>query len=176
MAKLLPKPMQQKKNWYAVYTKPRWEKKVNLLLEKKGIEAYCPLTKVRRKWSDRYKVIEEPLFKSYVFVYITQQEKQQVRLTDGVVNFVYWLGKPAIIITEEIEIIRKFLNEYEYVQATAVTISKGQKVKIKTGLLMDTEGVVIKVLNNRAYVLLESLDYELTAQFEKSNLEAVSNK
>lgn len=176
MAKLLPKLMKEKKNWYAVYTKPRWEKKVNLLLDKKGVEAYCPLTKVRRKWSDRYKVIEEPLFKSYVFVYITEEEKQEVRFTDGVVNFIYWLGEPAIIKKEDIQIIRRFLQEYEYVLATPVVISKGQKVKIKTGLMMDTEGVVLKVVNNRAYVLLESLDYELTAQFEKSNLELVSNK
>ncbi len=166
--------MVKKQNWYAVYTKPRWEKKVNQLLEKKGLDSYCPLTKVRRKWSDRYKVIEEPLFKSYVFVYITEEEKARVRLTDGVVNFVYWLGEPAIINKVEIEIIRKFLKEFEYVQATPVAITKGQKVKIKTGLMMDTEGVVIKVINKRAYVVLESLDFELTAQFEKSNLEPVS--
>ena len=176
MAKLLPKQMKEKKNWFAVYTKPRWEKKLSLLLEKKGLENYCPLTKVRRRWSDRYKVVEEPLFKSYVFVYITEEEKQEVRFTDGAVNFVYWLGEPAIIKKEDIEIIRRFLQEYEYVLATPVTINKGQKVKIKTGLMMDAEGVVLKLVNNRAYVLLESLDYELTAQFEKSNLEAVSNK
>ena len=60
--------------WYAVYTKPRWEKKVNSLLLQKGIEVYCPLNKVRRKWSDRIKTIEEPLFKSYVFVKIKDEE------------------------------------------------------------------------------------------------------
>lgn len=164
------------KNWYAVYTKPRWEKKVSQLLEKKGLEQYCPLNKVRRKWSDRYKVIEEPLFKSYVFVHITEGEKERIRLTDGVVNFVYWNGQPAIIKAEEIEIIRKFLKEYENVEASPVAFSAGQKVKIKTGLMMDREGLVIKVVNNRAYVLLETLGYELTAQFEKTNLEAIANK
>jgi len=164
------------KHWYAVYTKPRWEKKVSLLLEKKGLEYYCPLNKVRRKWSDRYKVIEEPLFKSYVFVYITEEEKTRVRLSDGVVNFVYWMGKPAMIKQAEIEMIRKFLKEYEDVQANPVKIAAGERVRVKTGLMMDTEGLVIKVLNNRAYVLLESLGYELTAQFEKTNLEPVANK
>jgi transcription antitermination factor NusG len=58
--------------WYAIYTRPRWEKKVNFLLQGKGIESYCPLNKVRRKWSDRIKTIEEPLFKSYVFVKIDE--------------------------------------------------------------------------------------------------------
>lgn len=168
--------MESPKNWYAVYTKPRWEKKVSELLDKKGLEQYCPLNKVRRKWSDRYKVIEEPLFKSYVFVHITENEKERIRLTDGVVNFVYWNGKPAIIKSEEIEIIRKFLKEYENVEASPVSFSAGQKVRIKTGLMMDREGLVIKVVNNRAYVLLESLGYELTAQFEKTNLEPITNK
>jgi transcription antitermination factor NusG len=162
------------KNWYAVYTKPRWEKKICAQFERKGLVYYCPMNKVRKKWSDRYKVIEEPLFKSYVFVWVSEEEKTRVRLTDGVVNFLYWNGKPAIIKDREIEVIRKFLNEYTDVQATAVPLQSGQKVRVKTGLMMDTEGVVIKVLNNKAYVLLESLGYELTAQFEKSNLEPLA--
>jgi transcription antitermination factor NusG len=163
--------MTEQKNWYAIYTKPRWEKKVTQLLDKKGFTVYCPLNKVRRKWSDRYKVVEAPLFTSYVFAKLTEEEKLRVRLTDGVVNFVYWLGKPAVIKQEEIEIIKKFLKEYEDVQANPVAVSAGQKVRVKTGLMMDAEGIVIKVQNNRAYVLLETLGYELTAQFEKSNLE-----
>ncbi len=172
MAKLFSK-MNETKNWYVIYTRPRWEKKVSGLLDKKGFTVYCPLNKVRRKWSDRYKVVEEPLFKSYVFTKLTEEEKLRVRLTDGVVNFVYWLGKPAIVKNEEIEMIKKFLKEYEDVLATPIDLNAGQKVRIKTGLMMDAEGIVIKVLNNRAYVLLESLGYELTAQFEKNNLEQV---
>ena len=56
-----------------------------------------------------------------------------------------------------------------------MNIAAGERVRVRTGLMMDTEGLVIKVVNNRAYVLLESLGYELTAQFEKSNLEPVTN-
>lgn len=172
----MPKNMQESKNWYAVYTKPRWEKKVTELLDKKRLEVYCPLTKVRKRWSDRYKIVEEPLFKSYVFVCITDEQKTQVRLTDGVVNFVYWLGKPAVIKPSEIDIIKKFLSEYEEVQANPLPVMQGQRVRVKTGLLMDTEGEVIKVVNNRVYVLLESLGYELTAKFDKGNLEPILNK
>lgn len=168
--------MSNDKFWYALYTHPRHEKKVAKLLEKKKLEVYCPLTKVRRRWSDRYKVVEEPLFKSYVFVCITDEEKTQVRLTDGVVNFVYWLGKPAVIKPSEISIIKKFLNEYKEVQANPLPMSRGQRVRVKSGLLMDTEGEILKIVNNRVYVVLESLGYELTAKFEKSNLEPVLNK
>jgi transcription antitermination factor NusG len=74
------------KRWYALYTKPRWEKKVYKGLSQKGIESYCPLNKVKRKWSDRIKTIEEPLFKSYVFVKVAELEKTDVRFVDGVLN------------------------------------------------------------------------------------------
>jgi len=96
--------------WYAIYTRPRWEKKVNGLLVQKGIEVYCPLNKVRRRWSDRIKTIEEPLFKSYVFVRISDEERTGVRMTNGVVNFVYWNGKPALIKEKEIQTIKLFLD------------------------------------------------------------------
>lgn len=159
------------KNWYAVYTRPRWEKRVVAQLEKKGLEHYCPLTKIRRRWSDRYKVVEEPLFKSYVFVYITEEDKGRIRLTDGVVNFVYWQGKPAIIKPAEIETIKRFLMEYDEVQARPLQVRQGERVRIKAGLLMDAEGVVQWVKGNRVYVQLETLGYELSAQFEKKNVE-----
>ena len=175
VAKLLP-DMTEAKKWYAVYTNPRWEKKVSGLFEKKGLEYYCPLTKVRRRWSDRYKTIEEPLFKSYVFVKITEEEKSRVRLTDGVVNFVYWLGKPAQSKEDENYVIRKFLKEYTGVQAIPVDLKQGEQVRVKTGVLMDTEGSIIKIINNKVFVLLESLGYQLTATFEKSNLEPLPNK
>jgi transcription antitermination factor NusG len=173
-AKPLPHP-EETLTWYAVYTKPRWEKKVSQLIEKKGLEVYCPLTKVRRKWSDRYKTVEEPLFKSYVFVRIAAADKTRIRLTDGVVNFVYWLGKPAEIKPAEIELIKRFLKEFREVEARPLSLVPGDRVRIKAGVMIDLEGLVVKVLNQRAYVQLESLGYELTAQFEKRNLEPVGS-
>ena len=98
-------------NWYAVYTKPRWEKKVAKLLDEKGIENYCPLNKVVKQWSDRKKVVMEPIFKSYVFVRVEDKEKFELKSISGILNFVHWLGKPAIVRDEDITTIRKFLNE-----------------------------------------------------------------
>src|ERR1700759_2085013 len=66
--------IQQAKNWYVVYTKPRWEKKVAKQLEQKKIEHYCPLNKVQRQWSDRKKIILEPLFSCYVFVCLDETQ------------------------------------------------------------------------------------------------------
>lgn len=161
------------KQWYAIYTRPRWEKKVNELLEKKGIQSYCPLNRVKRKWTDRTKIIYQPLIPSYVFVCITEPEKTKVRMTDGVVNFVYWLGKPAVIREQEIELIQRFLGDYENIEARQVDVVEGQRVRILSGVLTNKEGFVVRIEHNRAYVYIESLGVELTAQFEKKNLEAV---
>jgi len=165
--------MSEEKKWYALYTRPRWEKKVNDLLTRKGMEAYCPLNRVRRRWTDRTKIVQVPLFTSYVFVNITEAEKGEVRFTDGVVNFVYWERKPAIIRNEEIELIKKFLRDYEDVEVRPITLTEGQRVRIRTGVMMNKEGVVVQIKNNRAVVVIESLGYELAAQFEKRNLEPV---
>ena len=158
------------KKWVAVYTRPRWEKKVNQLLQEKGTESYCPLNKVRRKWSDRVKLVEEPLFKSYVFVKVRESERTQVRMTPGVINFVYWNGKPAIIKEKEIANIRKFLDEYENVEVKPLTLEPNQRVKITSGPLMDQQGKVIELRYKTARVAIDSLGYILVATIERSKL------
>ena len=156
--------------WYAIYTKPRWEKKVNNLLLQKGIEVYCPLNKVRRKWSDRIKTVEEPLFKSYVFVKVGDEERTKVRMTDGVVNFVYWNGKPAIIKDKEIQTIKRFLDEHENVEVVKMELNEGDRVQVIAGPMMDKEGKILEVKNKVAKVCIDSLGYMLIAYIDKTKL------
>lgn len=158
------------RKWLAVYTRPRWEKKVNKLLADKGLESYCPLNKVRRKWSDRIKTVEEPLFKSYVFVKVTEEDRAAVRMTTGAINFVYWNGKPAIIKEREIQAIRRFLDEYEHVEARPADIRVNQRVRITNGTLMDHEGKVLDVRNRLAKVAIDSLGYILIAYIDRTKL------
>jgi transcription antitermination factor NusG len=165
-----------KKRWYAVYTKPRWEKKVNQLLQEAGVECYCPLNKVYRKWSDRMKIVEEPLFKSYVFVRVSEGEMTNVRMITGVVNFVYWLSRPAVIKDREIETIRKFLNEYTDVEVHPVNVQVNSKVRIQRGLFMDREGVVKKVFSRKVQVVIDSIGYALTAYIDRTNISPVESK
>ncbi|HUB62638.1 MAG TPA: UpxY family transcription antiterminator [Puia sp.] len=159
-----------KRNWYAVYTKPRWEKKVYSRLAENGFEAYCPLNRVRKRWSDRLKWVEEPLFKSYVFVKVAEEEAARVRLVNGVVNFVYWLGKPAIIKNKEIEVIHKFLSEYDEIQVVPLELTTDSRITIVQGALMDKKATVVKVLNNKVRVVIESIGYSLVATIDKSNV------
>jgi transcription antitermination factor NusG len=167
---------QVNRKWYAIYTRPRWEKKVNLLLVEKGVESYCPLNKVKRKWSDRMKTIEEPLFKSYVFVKVDGEEKTIVRMTSGVINFVYWNKKPAIIKEKEIHAIKRFLDEHENIQVYPIELKLNDRVRVTAGSLMDQEGEVIDIRRKAVKVAIDSLGYILVAYIERSKLTSVQSK
>jgi transcription antitermination factor NusG len=159
--------------WYAVHTKPRWEKKVAGLLEEHGIEHYCPLNKVVRQWSDRKKNILEPLFKGYVFVKPAATGKWDLLKTNGIVNYVHWLGKPAKIRDHEIDTIRRFLNEFEDISVTETGVRVNSTVQVKQGVLMNYKGIVLELHGNRAKVQIASMGLQLSAYFDKKNLEIV---
>ena len=159
--------MEPEKKWYAVYTKPRWEKKIDSVLIRKGIESWCPLQKIERQWSDRKKIIEDPLFKSYVFVRISNEEKTKVLMTDGVLNFVHYLGKPAVIKNEEVDTIKRYLAEKE---ASNFIISQEgfveeTKIKVNHGVFMGNEGTVLRSGKKKVYVKLESLGQVMVVEF-----------
>jgi transcription antitermination factor NusG len=166
----MPKSQDNTKKWLALYTRPRWEKKVHALLSEKGIESYCPLNKVRRQWSDRIKVVEEPLFKSYVFVRVNEAERTAVRLTNGAINFIYWNGKPAHIREKEIATIRKFLDEHEDVELIPMQLKPSQRVVIQSGTFLGKTAEVLEVRKKKAKVAIESLGYHLVAFFDTKKL------
>ena len=160
------------KKWFALYTKPRWEKKIDAVLTRKGIESWCPVQKVQRQWSDRKKVIEDPLFKSYVFVHIDESERTKVLMTDGVLNFVFYVGKPAVIRDEEIEVIKKYLSETD----TSISVqsiesfNENEQVVVNHGIFMDNVGTVIRGGKKKVYVKLESLGQVMTVEFAAEHL------
>ena len=164
------------KKWYVVYTRPRWEKKVADLLFRKKIEYYCPLNRVHKQWSDRKKMVAEPLFTSYVFVRIDESEQLTVRLTDGVINFVYWLGKPAQIRDEEIDAIADFLNSYKGVKLEKTGVNLNDTVRIIGGPLVMQKGQVVSVKNKTVKVVLPSLGYMMHAEIETTNVEIIKEE
>ena len=165
--------MNENKNWYVVYTRPRWEKKVAALLMETGIEHYCPLNKVQKQWSDRRKVVLEPLFKGYVFVLVEETKKWDIKNVEGILNYVYWLGKPALVKQSEIDTIRKFLQEFDDVQVCNSDIEVQDKVIIRQGVLMNYEGMVLEVSGNNARVQIQSMGLTLNAVFKKANLHLI---
>ncbi len=156
-----------------MYTRPRWEKKVASSLTQKGIENYCPLNKVMKQWSDRKKLVLEPLFKGYVFVRIPELSKWDIKKIDGIINYVYWLGKPASIKEEEINIIKRFLQEFTDVEVTELQLGINTEVQVKQGVLMNYFGVIVEVIGSKARVRINSMGIQLSAVFDKKNLEPV---
>ena len=151
--------------WYVLYTKPRNEKKTAQLLEEKGIQVYCPVQEVIKQWSDRKKKVQEPVFRSYVFVYLEDYEKEQVKAleTPGAVRFLWWLKKPGTVREEEIEAIKSFLNNYKGAYVS-VSLSEGDSVSITEGPLKEQTGTVIKIKGNKAMLQVRSLGWNIIAE------------
>ena len=163
----------ENRNWYVVYTRPRWEKKVAALLQAKDIEHYCPLNRVLKQWSDRKKVILEPLFKGYIFVKLDEATKWNIKNIEGIINFVYWLGKPAIVREDEIDTIKKFLREFNGVEVVERQLNVHSRVLVKQGVLMNSRGIIIEITGSKARVNIESMGIQLSAVFDKKNLEPI---
>ena len=165
--------LEQKKQWFVLYTRQGCERKVAEQLEKKQMEVYCPLSKTSKQWSDRKKPALLPLFSSYVFVFISPEQQMLVRHTDGVINFIHWLNKPAVICPEEIDTIRNFLKEYDNVRLEKTSININDKVRIINGPLMMWEGSVVEIRTTIVKITLPSLGYALVAEISKDTPESV---
>ncbi len=160
------------KKWYVVYSKPRWEKKIDAALVNKGIESWCPISTIQKQWSDRKKTIEEPIFRSYVFVHLDETEKYEVLITPGVLNFVYYLGEPAVVREVEIELMKKFLLEKDakFEVVSSEGFKQNSKVKVSHGVFIDKEGTVLRDGKKKVYVQIESLGQLLVVQFKTDYL------
>ena len=154
-------------HWYALYTRPRHEKQVLQELTNHHIEAYLPTHKIRRRRSDRYKIVEEPLFKNYLFVRIDEEHYRRALSPYGAVSFVNVEGEPATIPDEEVEAVKILVtteiphNPYPYLKA-------GRKIRVRYGPLEGCEGVLVRKrglarLIVTVHLLQRSIEAELDA-------------
>ena len=132
-------------NWYAIYTFPRAEKKVHAELIKKSISAYLPLLRTLRRWSDRKKWVEEPLFRSYIFVNINQGRYFDVLNTPGVVRYITFEGKAVPVPEQQIEAIRLFLSNEDVPGEQTGDFSPGKMIEVIRGPLRGLRGELIEV-------------------------------
>jgi len=138
--------------WIAVYTKSRHEKVVIQELEKKNIEAYCPILKERRQWSDRKRWVEFPLFRSYVFVKIELKNILYVLQTMGVHHIIKFQGKISTIPDGIIQNIKSMIDGGFTVEQVEYFV-KGDEVKVVDGPLKGMEGLVVKIKNENKLVI-----------------------
>lgn len=147
--------------WYVIYTQPRNEKKVADRLLKMGITAYCPLVTQVRQWSDRKKKVQVPLINSYVFVQIAEKDRENVFQVSGVVRYLFWLGKPAVVREDEIKALREGLKE-TMASVEVMGIKIGDSINIPSGPFHGKEGVVKQVKKNSFQLILKELGVLIT--------------
>ncbi|WP_264535090.1 UpxY family transcription antiterminator [Flavobacterium sp. N1736] len=152
--------------WYVVYTKPKWEKKVAEKLNEIGIECYCPIITQIKQWSDRKKKVEVPLFNSYVFVNLLETDRNSVFQIAGVVRYLFWLGKPAIVRDEEINIIKNSLASPNLSDVTVTPFQIGDRIKLESGAFSNQEAVVKEVSKTHYILVLESLGCVLKIKYK----------
>lgn len=152
-------------NWYALYTKPRNEKKVAEKLLAAGIIAFCPLVTRVKQWSDRKKKVEEPLLPSYVFVQLEEHNRADVFQVTGVVQYVFWLGKPAIIKPFEIEALKSQLLKPEPIlHIELADWHPNTTIEITEGPFKGQEAIVQAISPKKTRLLLKSLNIFLTIE------------
>jgi transcription antitermination factor NusG len=166
--------MTESKNWYAVYTRPKMEKKVSVQLNRAGIENYCPLNRVNRLGNDPKKFILEPLFSSCVFVRVTEAEHEVLKNRDGVISMVYWLGKPVVINQSEIMIIKSMLADCTNIKLEKKPINLNSKANITREINtkieeQESDGIRTKIL----MAPLHSLGYIMKAEVETGSIRVI---
>jgi transcription antitermination factor NusG len=162
------------KTWYAVYVKSRSEKKVAIEFDFTNIDYYLPLIKKLKVWSDRKKWIDEPLFRSYVFVHIHQKDYYKVLLTANVVKYITFEGKAVPIREAQIEAIRYYLNEKDPENIEHQVWETGRKVRVVSGSMAGLEGELIEIRGKKKVkVEIEVVGKSLIIQIPKNKLQFV---
>lgn len=147
----------EEKHWHALYVRSRSEKKVLSQLEDQGYIAYLPLVTQMKQWSDRKKKVEEPLFKSYVFVFSSDKEYIPILNVYGVIKFVCFEKQAVIVPENQILAIKKFVSEYErgeeFKMLNSEDLKVGQKVRIINGPMKGLTGRLETIRNKRHLIV-----------------------
>ncbi len=139
-------------HWNVLYTAPRAEKQVKERLEALDVECFLPLHRARRVWSDRVKIVDVPLYNSYIFVRCDAEKLRSLLQVYGVSRIVYYNQKPAVVRPKEIEAIKEFLDA-----AAEHTLCPGEEVEILVGAMKHVSGKVKKIKKNHLLLYLEQL-------------------
>ncbi len=157
--------------WYALYTKPRSEKKVLERLNEQGVEAYLPLQKKLRQWKDRKKWVEEPLISSYIFVKIMPSQYYDVLNIVGALRYVFFLGKAASIPDWQIESLKQLLNSEQEIELNSENIKKGARIKVIAGTLIGMEGELVSIRGQKKVIVrIEHVGYSISVNIPLTDI------
>ncbi len=153
--------MTVEKKWFVIYTRAQQELKIAKELSDLGITNYCPAVNLIINYSDRKKKVRKPLLSSYIMVKLSESERNKVFICTGVVRYLFFLGKPAVVSSSEIELMQNHLNGvYQEIQTTSLSV--GQTHKIKQGPFSGYSGEVVQSDKTKVKIELESLGVYIT--------------
>ena len=155
----LKKSMEKK--WFVLYTRPQQELKVASQLSAMGITNYCPTITLIKQYSDRKKKVTRPLLSSYVMVELEDKERQKVFACNGIVRYLFFLGKPAVVPASDITLMQNHLNGV-YNDSKITTLSVGDSHKITEGLFSGVIGKVVETNNTKVKLELACLGMQIT--------------
>ena len=161
--------------WYACYTRARHEKQVADLLEQRQIESYLPLIPRERQWKDRKKLVDFPLFPSYVFGRFTLADVHRVLSLPGVATIVRVKSQPIAIPEEDLENIRRFvkaIGESGFEPKPVPFVHEGERVRVREGPFRGVVGIVLELRNRgRILVGLEAIGQGMEIDIDAQMLE-----
>jgi len=149
------------KKWFVVYTRPQQELKVASQLSAMGITNYCPTITLLKQYSDRKKKVTKPLLSSYVMVELEEKERNKVFACNGIVRYLFFLGKPAVVTALDITLMQDHLNGV-YNDFKVTTLSVGDSHTITEGPFSGVKGKVIETNNTKVKLELASLGMQIT--------------
>lgn len=159
------------KKWYAIYTKSRAERTVCTRLSELAIDAYVPIIKTLRQWSDRKKWVEKPLISSYVFVHISQKEYLKVLNTEGVVKYVSFEGKAVPIPEYQIKNLQLIENSDAEVENSKIQFKEGERIEVTLGSMKGLKGELVKTgRKSRVLVRIDHINQNLLVNIPASYL------
>ncbi|MBN2279648.1 MAG: UpxY family transcription antiterminator [Candidatus Marinimicrobia bacterium] len=163
--------MEDKRHWFAAYTKSRHEKVVKERLEKKGIVTFLPLVRQKSQWKDRIKEVEIPLIKSYIFVQEEARNLLYVLQTEGILNIVRIGEKYTLIPDFQIEALQKALEERIHLEP-ANYFTEGEKVRVLTGPLSGRIGLITKISGHSKLILkIDAINFAFSTPVDPENVE-----
>lgn len=158
-------------SWYAVYVKSRAEKKVAIEFDYEKVNYYLPLVKKLKQWSDRKKWVEEPLFRSYIFVNIKQLDYYKILQIPGTVKYITFEGRAVPIPEAQINAIKYYLEENDPENLDDSKWEKGIKIEIISGSMAGLTGELIEVRGKKTVkVEIEAIGSTLLIHVPKSKL------
>jgi transcriptional antiterminator RfaH len=161
-------------HWFALYTMSRQEKVVHSDLTADGFESFLPLQRTKRKWTDRIKWIEEPMFRGYVFVRVSSREYYRILQHRSVLKYIAFGGRPTVIPDRHIEALQRALGNGVDFEVTSDHFKPGQTVEVTAGPMSGCFGEIVRYASKKSLLIrIGDTGYSLIVNMQAAFLESV---